>query len=257
MRLNRTLLYSLAGDSAEIIGKNEAEEEPQRVLDSVRLCCIQLGLFDYLASYLHRDLPEYSYSSPPRAFAEEQSFLYSTFTVSLSISHPHSLSSSASPKMQPSLALHVTLASPMPAIVAQLPFAIPVEVSIYNPAEHPVTFLKWGTPMDPRAGVLGVFTVCDTGSGETLAMETIKISRKLPASHDDLIEVSAGQTLEKAVYLPGLSLQKGHEYSVRAEGIWHAIWEKPLADVTTGHLEDLAEAKRGEFQSNSALFKVQ
>lgn len=158
--------------------------------------------------------------------------------------------------MQPGLGLQITLASQVPATVGQSLFTIPVEVSIYNPAEHPVTFLKWGTPMDTRAEVLGVFNVCDTGTGVALPMNTIKISRKLPASHQDLIEISPGQNLEKTVYLSGLQLEKDHEYSVHAQGVWHAIWDKPVTDVSASDLEDFAEAKRGDFQSNCVSFKV-
>lgn len=158
--------------------------------------------------------------------------------------------------MQPSLDLHVTLASQVPTTVAQASLDIPVQVSVYKPAEHPVTILKWGTPMDPHAGVLGIFAVCDTETGKTLRLAKVNISRKLPASHEDLIEISAGQTMDKTISLAGLPLEKGHEYSIRAKGIWHAVWEKPLADVTAVHLEHLAEARRGEFGSNSALFKL-
>lgn len=159
--------------------------------------------------------------------------------------------------MQPGLGLQVTLAPQVPATVGQSLFAIPMEVSIYNPAEHAVTFLTWGTPIDPRAGVLGVFSVCDTTNGEALSMSTIKISRKLPASYEDLVEVSAGQTLEKTVYLPELQLERDHEYSIHAKGIWHAIWDKPAAEISLVNLEDLAEAKRGDFRSNSALLKME
>lgn len=159
--------------------------------------------------------------------------------------------------MQSGLGLQVTLAPQVHATVGQSLFAIPVEVSIYNPAEHPVTFLTWGTPMDSRAGLVGVFSVCDTKNGEALPMTTIKISRKLPASYEDLVEVSAGHTLEKTVYLPVLQIEKDHEYSIHAQGIWHAIWEKPVSDISVLNLENLADAKRGDFRSNSALLKVQ
>lgn len=110
--------------------------------------------------------------------------------------------------------------------------------------------------MDLQAGVLGIFMVCDTGTGKTLRLAKVNMSRKLPASHEDLIEIAAGQTLENMIKFTGLPLEKNHEYSIRAEGIWHAVWEKPLAEVTAVHLEDLAEAKRGEFVSNNALFKL-
>lgn len=159
--------------------------------------------------------------------------------------------------MQRRFDLQVILASQVPAIAGQSLFTMPVNVSIYNPAEHAVTFLAWASPMDTRADLLGVFSVCDTENGETLPLNTIKISRKLPATYEDLVEIPAGQTLEKTVHLTGLQLEKDHEYSVHAQGIWHAIWDKPVAEISIADLENLAEAQRGEFQSNCAFFRVQ
>lgn len=159
--------------------------------------------------------------------------------------------------MHSSEILQVTVASQVSATQAQTPLAVPVKVSIKNPSGSPVTVLKWGTPLDTRAGVLGVFEVCDTTSGKTLPVDTIKISRKLPASPEDLVEIPADETVDHTVYLPGMDLQEGHEYSVRAEGIWHAIWEKPLVDVTGTQLKDLTGAIRGEFRSNIAVMKAE
>ena len=158
--------------------------------------------------------------------------------------------------MQPAFGLEVTLATQALDSGAQSPFILPITVSIHNAASSPVTVLKWGTPLDPRAGVLGVFEVCKTGSGQILAPETIKISRKLPPSAEDLVEIAAGQRLDRTVTLPGLHLETGHEYSVQARGIWHAIWEKPLADVTASQLEDFGGAERGSFESNLAIVDI-
>ena len=153
--------------------------------------------------------------------------------------------------------LQVNLASQLLAIETLSPPVVPITVSIYNSAESPITVLKWNSPMDARAGVLGVFDVCDTESGEPIPLDIIKISRKLPPSLDDLVEICGGQTVHFTVDLPGVHFHKGHEYSIYAAGTWHAVWEQPLSDVTAFQLTDLGSANRGDFHSNVALVKLQ
>ncbi|OOQ88658.1 hypothetical protein PEBR_13059 [Penicillium brasilianum] len=136
------------------------------------------------------------------------------------------------------------------------PFIFPVKVSIYNTGSDPVTFLKWGTPFDANAAVSGVFEVCDTADGTVLPLDVLKMSRKLPASAEDLIEVAGGQVLDNMVELPGIQFQEGHDYSIVTKGIWHALWKEPLASVTESQLADLSGADRGEFRSNVALVKI-
>ncbi|KAJ6104762.1 hypothetical protein N7523_011082 [Penicillium sp. IBT 18751x] len=159
--------------------------------------------------------------------------------------------------MQSLSSLQINLASQSLATEALSPPVVPITVSIYNPAESPITVLKWGSPIDARAGVLGVFDVCDTGSGEPIPLDIIKISRKLPPSLEDLVEISGGQTMHFTVNLPGAQFHKGHEYSVSAAGTWHAVWEQPRSDVTASQLTDLGSANRGEFHSNTAYVKLE
>ncbi|KAJ5715876.1 uncharacterized protein N7483_013057 [Penicillium malachiteum] len=138
----------------------------------------------------------------------------------------------------------------------QSPIVLPLTVFIQNENQYPVTIVKWNTPLDPIAGSLDIFHICDTTSGETLAADTIKISRKLPASHNDLVQIDGGQTIQCQHDLTGLNFQKDHEYSIRAQGTWHAVWKCPLADVTASQIQTLTGDKRGEFQSEFAVFTV-
>lgn len=137
------------------------------------------------------------------------------------------------------------------------PSTVSVGVTLLNPANTTVSLLKWGTPFDPLAKVLGVFAVTDAGNGETIPIDTIQVSRKLPASPDDLLQIPANTSLDTVVQLAPLPLVAGHEYSISAQGIWHAVWETPAEGVTPMQLEDLSEAKRGEFSSNSIVVKVE
>ncbi|KAF3385640.1 putative secreted protein [Penicillium rolfsii] len=146
--------------------------------------------------------------------------------------------------MQPSLGLQVTLASQLPTLHAQSSTTVPVKVSIQNTGSEPVTFLKWGTPFDAHAAVSGVFEVRDTADGRVLPLDVLKMSRKLPASTEDLIEVAGGQSLDNVVELPGLNFEEGHDYSIITQGIWHALWNEPRVNVTASQLSDFSGAKR-------------
>lgn len=159
--------------------------------------------------------------------------------------------------MQPSLGLQVTLASQLQTLQAQSSLTLPVKVSVQNTGSDPVTFLKWGTPFDAHAAVSGVFEVRDTADGTVLPLDVLKMSRKLPASADDLLEIAGGQSLDNIVELPGLNLQEGHDYSIITQGIWHALWNEPRVNVTASQLLDFSGANRGEFRSNVAFVKIE
>lgn len=153
--------------------------------------------------------------------------------------------------------LQVTLAAQLRTLSSESLPTVPVKVSVHNIGRDPVTFLKWGTPFEAHAAVSGVFQVCDTDDGAVLPLNELKISRKLPASAEDLIEIAGGQILNVIVELPGLHFLKGHAYSVLTKGIWHAIWQEPRVNVTASQLTDLSGAERGEFRSNVALVKIE
>ncbi|KAJ5889250.1 hypothetical protein N7504_010060 [Penicillium tannophilum] len=153
--------------------------------------------------------------------------------------------------------LQLTLSTNFQTLNRKIPTSLPLQISIHNPTITPITILRWNTPFDPLASLLNLFEVRDTTTGHTLAADTIKISRKLPASVNDLVEINAGETMTCDATLTGLYLQAGHEYSVRARGIWMAVWLKGLVDVTASQLRSLSGAESGEFESNVAVAEIQ
>ncbi|KAJ5813219.1 hypothetical protein N7447_010242 [Penicillium robsamsonii] len=159
--------------------------------------------------------------------------------------------------MESNLSLQVTLALQAPILEAQEPFALPIKVSVHNAADSPVTILRWNTPLDPQAGVLGVFEICDATDQRKLPIPTIMVSRKLPASENDLVEIQARKTLDVTINLPIQGLEKGHEYSVRAQGTWHAVWPTELSNVTVSQLKDNTGASRGDFLSNESSVTIE
>ncbi|KAJ5560563.1 hypothetical protein N7513_002962 [Penicillium frequentans] len=152
--------------------------------------------------------------------------------------------------------LQLTLSTNHQTLNAQTPISLPLQISIHNPTITPITILRWKTPFDPLASLLDLFEVRDTTTGHTLAADTIKISRKLPASVNDLVEINAGETMTCDATLTGLYFQTGHEYSVRARGIWMALWLKGLLDVTASQLKDLSGSESGGFESNVAVVDI-
>ncbi|KAE8154487.1 hypothetical protein BDV25DRAFT_135921 [Aspergillus avenaceus] len=160
--------------------------------------------------------------------------------------------------MGATVALQVLLASQLSSIErSSSGTSISVNASIHNASNQPVTILKWNTPLDPKAAILGVFEVQDQTDGQAVPLDTIKFSRKLPPSADDLLEISPRSSVNTVVKLPPMALPSSHEFSVRAHGRWHAVWETPVSSVSDAKLEQLSDAKRGDFESNVVQFKAE
>ncbi|RAK95895.1 uncharacterized protein BO80DRAFT_485598 [Aspergillus ibericus CBS 121593] len=131
--------------------------------------------------------------------------------------------------------------------------SVTIKATIHNPSDTPITFLTWSTPMDPNAGILGVFEIRDTDTGDLVPLPTIHMSRRGPPFVDDLNEVPANGSITAQVDLPCVPLVHGHHYTIQAKGTWHALWKGPIERVTNHHLENLIEAERGEFESEIGL----
>lgn len=153
-------------------------------------------------------------------------------------------------------ALEVRVVPPSIPASSTPPVAVPIQLSVLNHAESPVTVLNWGSPLDPRANILGVFEIRDSNSDELVTIDTVKFTRKLPPPREDFVQIPTGGTIDTEVTLPRVPLVEGHHYTVQARGWWQAVWEKPLQDVPADDLEKLTGAKRGEFRSEAVPITV-
>lgn len=154
--------------------------------------------------------------------------------------------------------LQFEIAPPVLPALSQPSTIVPVHVSVHNPGTHaPVTLLNWGTPLDPRANLLGIFHIRDVSQDTLVPLDTIKVSRALPPSADDLVEIPPGGSVDVVVTLSHVPLVEGHEYSIQAQGTYHAVWEGSRNQVPTTELEKLSGGKRGEFSSNVASISVE
>ncbi|PLB54160.1 hypothetical protein P170DRAFT_431803 [Aspergillus steynii IBT 23096] len=156
------------------------------------------------------------------------------------------------------LALQVIILAPQLISLSSSPSPdLSLSATVHNPSSSPVTVLRWNTPLDPRAGVLGVFEIHDERENQTVPIDTIKFNRKLPPSDEDLVEIAPESSVKVDVQLPPVKLQAGREYSLKAKGRWHGIWEGGKADVDGVMLDSLEGVERGEFESNVARVRVE
>ncbi|KAL1955651.1 hypothetical protein VTO42DRAFT_8196 [Malbranchea cinnamomea] len=113
-----------------------------------------------------------------------------------------------------------------------------------------LTFLTWDTPLDPHAGVLGVFEIHDEDDPSVkINTQIIAIRRKLPPPPEDFVEIAAQQTLSARVMLDQVDLPAGRRYAIRAKGWWQAVWEATKEEV-------LADAEKAEQLSGGAMSGV-
>jgi hypothetical protein len=150
----------------------------------------------------------------------------------------------------PTPKLTVRLHSPSIPAAFESPVAVSVTASVTNAAESPVTLLNWGSPLDPRANILGVFEIRDAETEEPVMIDEIKFRRVLPAPREDFVEIAPGASAEVKVTIPRAPLDQGKHYTIRAKGWWQAVWEAPLQDVPPEDLNELTGALRGEFASD-------
>ncbi|KAL5332540.1 hypothetical protein BJX70DRAFT_383847 [Aspergillus crustosus] len=155
--------------------------------------------------------------------------------------------SDTAPSSSPNL--QVRLQSPSIPASFTPPVAVSVKLSVHNNAESPVTLLNWGSPLDPRANILGVFEIRDTDTDEAVTIDTIKFSRKLPPPKGDFVQIAPGEAVDAEVTIPRVPLVEGHHYTIQAKGRWQAVWERAIEDVPSDDLDKLTNAERGSFES--------
>ncbi|KAL4899948.1 hypothetical protein BDW74DRAFT_162748 [Aspergillus multicolor] len=153
--------------------------------------------------------------------------------------------------------LEITLASPSIPSSFSDPITLKFQATVTNEADSPATVLKWGSPLDERANVLGVFEIRDVESDEVIPLNTIKFARQLPPPKEDFVEIQPGESVEASVTIPLVPLVEGRRYTIRAKGWWQAVWESRIGDIPDDDLDKLANALRGEFSSEAVAVEVE
>ncbi|KAL8740008.1 MAG: hypothetical protein Q9190_007244 [Brigantiaea leucoxantha] len=133
---------------------------------------------------------------------------------------------------------------------------ITLHVVLQNRASHPITVLTWDSPLDPRAGVLGIFQARDAQYDTVVRGDVIKFARQLPPNRDSFVEVGSHQQTETWVKLPVMQLKSGRGYLVEARGKWKAVWNRKLDEIEKSSLDSMTGASTGSFNYFSARMDV-
>ncbi|KAL7273362.1 hypothetical protein RUND412_003782 [Rhizina undulata] len=154
--------------------------------------------------------------------------------------------------------LQISLTTPL---LASAPF--PLTVSITNPNPHSLTLLKWNTPLDSLAPRLGLFHAIQTypdndpDAGKEVPGLKLMVSRRLPPSQEDLVEILPGEVVQisHAVKQHELKLEDGKAYKLWLEGWWGCVWPKGKTEVSDEMLADMV-GEFGEFRSEEVEVRV-
>lgn len=124
-----------------------------------------------------------------------------------------------------------------------------------------LTLLKWDSPFDEKALVLGIFSFIDTSTNEALPSANLKINRGLPPPRDAFLEIGPRQAITKEFVLdgPGTKLGKGKEYDVQAKGKWKAVWHASVLDIGDENLKKMGGGtgvKTWDFDTNVLRIKM-
>ncbi|TVY82079.1 hypothetical protein LSUE1_G004956 [Lachnellula suecica] len=135
--------------------------------------------------------------------------------------------------------------------------AATVHVTVTNLSPHPVSILRWSSPLDPRAIAMGTLKFVSSRTNETAPCLNIKINRKMPASgyfsmgDDQITTIPAGGTAQRDLQAkePEVALTKGEQYLVKARGRWMGVWIHESEEKEAPKLR-MEDALTGDFESN-------
>ncbi|KAI8241891.1 hypothetical protein K4K53_003867 [Colletotrichum sp. SAR 10_77] len=83
------------------------------------------------------------------------------------------------------LSLSQTVASKAPS----------VSVSVKNTSsDTPVTILKWNSPLDEAALGLGLVSITPAGASETIHIDAVRLTRKMPPNAESLVTLLPGES---------------------------------------------------------------
>lgn len=150
--------------------------------------------------------------------------------------------------------LQVTISAVASSLEGDVP--LKVDVTVRNNADHPVTVLAWDTPLDPQAGLLGVFEAIDATTNDTVPLPTARFARQLPPPPESFVEIGSHEDYKITTIVPTIGvITPGTEYKLEAKGSWRAVWPKTKDAISTETLNNMVNGNAGEFKSNEVTVK--
>lgn len=182
------------------------------------------------------------------------------FYFALSIKWPIVKMASPQPP-NPDIPIQVFISeiSSIPSETSKSP-VVNLKVSLQNTSpDKPVSFLRWSSPLDSKAGAMGIYVFTSKSSGEPAPSLNLKLNRMMPKSgvfsSEDTIRIEAGGKIESDVEIkaPEVVLKKGEKYLVSAKGWWMHVLPGDHAELKTAHTDGVL---MGGYESEAVEFEV-
>lgn len=138
-----------------------------------------------------------------------------------------------------------------------------ITVTVKNNNDHPVTVLRYGSPLDALALQLGLLSVTPAGADAPLEIPVVQVRRMWPPKPDMLVTIAPGETATSDIVLkkPAVSPENlGGKASVVLKGQWDAVWSKVKEDISSESLKNIKdndEVASGDYESKSLDITVE
>lgn len=132
-----------------------------------------------------------------------------------------------------------------------------ITVTVANTNDHPVTVLRYGSPLDQLAVGLGLLSITPAGADAPLDIPQVQVRRMWPPRPDMLVNIAPGESATSNIVLkaPAVSLDKlGAKASVVLKGQWDAVWAKEKDTITKESLANIPKSEdvsTGDYESKS------
>ncbi|KAL7787871.1 hypothetical protein V8C37DRAFT_254790 [Trichoderma ceciliae] len=110
--------------------------------------------------------------------------------------------------------------------------------TVINENKHPVTFLRYNSPLDKAAPTIGLLIITPEGKSEPLELPKLQLRREWPPSSDSLIQLGPGASQTAEIILREfITSQLEKKASVVLTGHWDMVWSKRKDDITVDMIE--------------------
>jgi hypothetical protein len=140
-----------------------------------------------------------------------------------------------------------------------------IHITVENLSAHPVSILRWSSPLDLHAAAIGVFTFASTTTNTPAPCLDMKFNYHLPTSgyfafdDENTIHIPGNGKIERDVEFkePEIALTKEEKYVVKTQGSWTGVWihDKVREGPRRLYLED-GDLMRGNFESNEIKIEI-
>lgn len=139
-----------------------------------------------------------------------------------------------------------------------------IRVTLTNTSPHPISVLRWLSPLDDRAVAMGAFKFTSTKTNSPAPCLNLKLNRKIPESGsflndaDEIISIPPKGTVDRdfEIKAPEVSLTKGEQYRVVAQGQWMKVWIQDEDGAGKPKKLSLEDGISGEYESNELEIEI-